>query len=75
LSRRQGETGVVVLRVELSETGHVAEAQVQSSSGFVRLDEAALVAVRTWRCSPATRNGKPVRAAALQPFNFILQGG
>lgn len=73
-SRRLGETGVVVLRVELSETGNVALARVDRSSGYSRLDDAALSAVRTWRCTPATRNGHPVRAVALQPFNFILQG-
>jgi hypothetical protein len=27
-----------------------------------------------WRCTPASRNGQPVRAVALQPFNFILNG-
>lgn len=73
-SRRFGETGVVVLRVELDETGRVALARVSSSSGHVRLDEAALAAVRAWRCWPALRDGQPVRATALQPFNFILQG-
>jgi protein TonB len=73
-SRRFGETGVVVLRVELDETGRVAVARVSSSSGHVRLDDAALGAVKTWRCTPALRNGQPVRAVALQPFKFILQG-
>lgn len=73
-SRRFGETGVVVLRVELDETGRVAVARISSSSGHARLDEAALGAVRTWRCTPAMRNGQPVRAVALQPFKFILQG-
>lgn len=73
-SRKLGETGVVVLRVELDETGRVALARISSSSGHARLDEAALGAVRTWRCTPAMRNGQPVRAVALQPFKFILQG-
>lgn len=73
-SRRLGETGVVILRVELNETGRVASAAVKSSSGYSRLDEAALVAVRTWRCTPALRNGQSVSSVALQPFNFILQG-
>ena len=73
-SRRLGETGVVVLRVELGESGNVALARVDRSSGYPRLDEAALSAVRTWRCLPATRNGQPVRAVAQQPFNFILNG-
>lgn len=73
-SRRLGEAGTVVLRVELSETGHVATARVSTPSGYARLDDAALAAVRNWRCTPATRNGQPVRAVALQPFNFVMQG-
>jgi protein TonB len=74
LSRRLRETGQVVLRVELNESGKVASAHVDHSSGHSRLDEAALSAVRAWRCTPATRSGLRVRAVALQPFKFILHG-
>lgn len=74
LSRRLGEEGKLVLRVELDEQGRVDVAQVVNSSGFNRLDEAALAAVKTWRCNPPLRDGLPVRAVALQPFNFVLQG-
>lgn len=73
-SRRLGEEGTVVLRVELDEAGHVAMARIQASSGHARLDEAALVAVKAWRCTPAQRDGHPARAIALQPFKFVLQG-
>lgn len=73
-SRRFGEEGTVVLRVELDEAGRVALARISSSSGHARLDEAALTAVKTWRCTPATHNGQPVRTVALQPFKFVLQG-
>lgn len=74
LSRRLGEEGTSLLRVELDEQGNIGAARITSSSGFARLDAAALAAVRTWRCNPATRNGQPVRATALQPFKFVLQG-
>ncbi|MBN8455252.1 MAG: energy transducer TonB [Candidatus Accumulibacter sp.] len=73
-SRRLGETGQVLLRVELSEAGRVALATVERSSGHARLDEAALAAVRNWRCIPARRNGQPARAVAVQPFRFVLHG-
>jgi len=73
ISRRLGEEGTVVLRVELDQAGSVVHAEVKASSGFARLDEAALTAVKTWRCQPARRNGQPVRAVALQPFKFVLQ--
>ena len=74
LSKRLGEEGKLVLRVELDEKGYVNVAHVVNSSGFKRLDEAAMTAVKTWRCTPTVRNGQPVRAVALQPFNFVLQG-
>jgi protein TonB len=74
MARRLGETGKVVLRVELDETGRVSTAQVVTSSGSNRLDAAALAAVRTWRCQPAQRDGQPVRSVATQPFNFTLEG-
>ncbi len=74
LSRRLGEVGTAVVRVELDEQGRVNAARVASGSGFGRLDAAALDAVRTWRCNPAQRDGRPVRAVALQAFKFVLQG-
>lgn len=73
-SRRQNEQGQVVLRVELDETGRIASARVATSSGYKRLDEAGLAAIKNWQCNPSTRNGVAVRAIALQPFDFILEG-
>lgn len=72
-ARRLGEEGIVVLRVELDEQGKVCAARISSSSGFARLDAAALEAVRNWQCNPAQRAGRPVRAVAVQPFKFILR--
>ncbi len=74
ISRRMGEEGKLVLRVELDENGHIDDAKVINSSGYERLDAAALTAVKSWQCNPSLRNGQPVRAVALQPFNFVLQG-
>jgi protein TonB len=73
-SRRLNEQGLVVLRVELDETGHITAARVEASSGYRRLDEAGLAIVKTWHCNAATREGKAIRAVALQPFDFILEG-
>ncbi len=74
ISRRMGEEGKLVLRVELDENGHVDTAIVIDSSGHPRLDEAAMTAVKDWQCRPPLRDGQPIRAIALQPFNFVLQG-
>ena len=72
-ARRAGESGTVVVRVELDEQGAVANARISTGSGFARLDDAALAAVRNWHCTAASRNGHNVRAVALQPFKFQTQ--
>jgi protein TonB len=59
-SRRAGEAGTVILEVYVLENGRVGEARVKQSSGFPRLDEAAVREVkRSWRLVPGTENGKP----------------
>ena len=73
-SARLSEQGKTVLLVELDEHGRVTRAEVKVTSGFPRLDEAAIIAVKTWHCTPAKRNGVAVRSVAAQPFNFILKG-
>lgn len=60
-ARRAGEAGTVVLEIYVLETGRVGDARVKTSSGFPKLDEAALREVkRSWRLTPGTENGKPV---------------
>ncbi len=59
-SKRLGESGAVVLAMLVGEDGKVTEAKVDSSSGFPRLDEAAVKeAIRRWRFLPGTEDGKP----------------
>jgi protein TonB len=73
-SLRLREQGKTVLLVELDEKGRVVNADVKTASGFPRLDEAAINAVKSWHCNPAQRNGVTVRSFAVQPFNFTLKG-
>lgn len=73
-SRRFGESGKLVLRVELDTAGRIAAVRVKQSTGFRRLDEAGIAAVRQWQCDPPMRDGKAVAAVALQPFNFVHEG-
>jgi periplasmic protein TonB len=73
-SRRLGEQGRVILSVELDEQGRVDRAAIKTSSGYARLDEAALATVKRWHCNPARRNGMAVRSVALQTLHFVLEG-
>ncbi len=73
-SMRANEQGQVVLRVELGADGRITGVSIITHSGYSRLDDAAVNAVRNWRCKPAMRGGIAVPAVALQPFNFVLKG-
>ena len=52
--------------------GGVLNASVRSSSGYSRLDEAALKAARSARFKPYTENGIAYQAMADIPFDFVL---
>ena len=57
-SRRMGEQGRVVLLLYVTADGGVQEAKVDQSSGFAKLDKAAVdEALKSWRFLPATRGG------------------
>ena len=59
MSRRLGETGRTVVRVLVGADGAAKEVRLQRSSGYDRLDQAALSAVRRWRFVPGKRGGVP----------------
>ena len=73
ISRRLGEEGQVLLRVELDEQGRIGRVSVQNSSGYPALDRAAESAVHNWHCSAPIRNGQVTPAIAMQPFHFSLR--
>jgi protein TonB len=73
-SRRHHEEGTVVLALTLDTDGSVTAISVARSSGFQRLDDAALRAVRKWRWAPTTRNGQALKVKGLVEIPFILRG-
>jgi protein TonB len=72
-SRRLGEQGQVVLRVLVGEDGAAQKAQVQQTSGYDRLDRAALATVLTWRYVPGKRGGVPEAMWFDVPIQFVLE--
>jgi len=73
-SRRKHEQGTVVLTLTLGFDGRVADIGVSRSSGFDRLDQAALAAVRKWRWEPVLQSGQPVMVKGVVEIPFVLQG-
>ncbi|ARU04895.1 hypothetical protein CCO03_09560 [Comamonas serinivorans] len=72
-SREMGEEGTTLLRVLVSADGRAEQVEVKRSSGYDRLDQSALRAVRKWRFRPGTRNGEPYSAWFDLPIVFNLE--
>ena len=72
LSRKWHEQGKVLLQVKVTATGIAEHVEIKRSSGYPRLDEAALNAVRQWRFVPARRGDGAVAASVLVPIVFRL---
>ncbi|HZZ05075.1 energy transducer TonB, partial [Paraburkholderia sp.] len=72
LSRRRGETGTAYVKFVVGLTGKLENIELKKSSGFNRLDDAAVAAAHASACKPYLENGQPIRAAYTQPYNFNL---
>lgn len=72
ISKRRNESGTAVIRFVVGLSGHIETAQLQKSSGYPRLDDAALAAIHAGVCQPYRENGEAVRAAYSQSFVFGL---
>lgn len=75
LSKRNGESGVVVIAVYYSGAGRAVRGSVFKSSGFERLDRAAYEAVMASQVTPFRRAGTDANTEYLlkAPINFVLE--
>lgn len=72
-SRRLEEEGTVSLRFLVGVDGKVIQAEVDKSSGFRRLDEAARAGLAKCQFKPATVDGKPEQAWASMKYTWRLE--
>ncbi|MFZ9967013.1 MAG: energy transducer TonB, partial [Steroidobacteraceae bacterium] len=72
-SRRLNEEGRVVMVVTISIYGQMMHAHLAQSSGFSRLDEAAVCVLRQLTFNPGTQDGQPVESQATMPITFRLE--
>ena len=68
-----GEQGKVVLRVFIEIDGKAQKAEIKQSSGFERLDQAALKTALLWRYLPGKRAGIAEAMWFNVPINFVLE--
>ena len=73
-SRRKREQGLVKLRVFVSAAGRPEQVEIERSSGFPLLDQAAQDVVKTrWRFAPAKQGDKAIGAWVVVPLEFELK--
>ena len=72
ISRRLGEEGKVLLKVRVSADGRAAAVDIEKSSAYDRLDEAARQSVLHWRFVPARRGDEAIEATVIVPVVFRL---
>ena len=70
LSKRAGESGTVWLRVRVDAAGLPMQVQLHRSSGYARLDEQALWAMRQARFKPHTEDGRAVEVEVIAPIEY-----
>lgn len=72
-SRRLEEEGTVFLRFLVGVDGKVIQSEVEKSSGYRRLDEAARAGLSRCQFKPATVDGKPEQAWASMKYTWRLE--
>ena len=71
-SRRLNEAGTVLLKVLVGTDGLPRRISVQKSSGYARLDAAALAAMGQARFKPLVEDGVAQECIVLAPLQFEL---
>ncbi len=73
MSKRLREQGTVFVLVLVSAAGHADEVRVDKSSGYSRLDDAAVDVIKNgWRFVPAKQGDNAVAAWVRIPMSFAL---
>ncbi len=73
ISRRLNEQGKTTVRVLIGLDGQPQRAEIAKSSGFDRLDQAAIATVMRWRYVPGKRGGVAEAMWFYVPINWVLE--
>lgn len=71
-SQELGEEGTVMVKVLIDQQGKAKEVSVEKSSGYPRLDRAAVAAEKTARYRPYMEGGVALMALVTHPTTFTL---
>jgi protein TonB len=71
--RREGVSGLVMVKCNIDEKGDVTETIVEKSSNEA-FDKPAIAAVKKWKFKPAKQDGSPVAIKVSIPIKFVFEG-
>lgn len=71
--KRDGQSGLVYIKVVIDENGDVVEQNVEKSTR-AEFEAPALAAVSRWKFKPAKKNGAAVRVGITIPIKFTAEG-
>lgn len=72
ISRQLGEQGTARVNVLVGADGFAQKVELEQSSGFDRLDQAAMGAALRWRYLPRKKAGVPTAKWVVVPMPFVL---
>jgi periplasmic protein TonB len=70
--RREGVSGLVMVKCSIDEQGNVTETTVEKSSNPA-FEKPAMDAVRKWKFKPAKQDGNPVAIKVSIPIKFVFE--
>jgi periplasmic protein TonB len=70
--RREGVSGLVMVKCSIDAQGNVSEAEVEKSSNAA-FEKPAITAVKKWKFKPAKQDGNPVAIKVSIPIKFVFE--
>lgn len=70
--RREGVSGLVMVKCSIDVQGNVAEVEVEKSSNAA-FEKPAIAAVKKWKFKPAKQDGNPVAIKVSIPIKFVFE--
>ena len=70
--RREGVSGLVMVKCEIDASGNVTSAEVEKSSNSA-FEKPAVAAVKKWKFKPAKQDGNPIAIKVSIPIKFVFE--
>src|ERR1043165_3757180 len=70
--RRDGVSGLVMVKCSIDEQGNVVETAIEKSSNAA-FEKPAVAAVKKWKFKPAKQDGAPVAIKVSIPIKFVFE--